>query len=194
MELLAKLQGDPGGSGLSDDKSLAKLHEALGNDPDPWFIRAVDLLRAAEILYDNIGQPPAPSEWFSLHNIGRMLRGMGLECLLKSAWLRAGNVLFKNGDFVEIPETKSHDLYSMYKKVTKKRRIILNPEEKELLARLSYAIVGARYPVPKSPGRGYPTAPKPKTKMYWNKCEHEKDTEVFRSMLTKFLEAATDSA
>jgi hypothetical protein len=84
-------------------------------------------------------------DWFSVQNVGRMLRGMGLECLLKAAWLRAGQVLFE-------------DLYSMYNEVNRCRRIVLDTEEKELLARLS------------------------------------KDTRVFRSLLTKFLEAAMDSA
>jgi hypothetical protein len=98
-------------------------------------------------------------DWFSVHDIGRMLRGMALECLIKATWLAAGELLVENERFVGILGTKSHDLYGMYVIVCKKHKTLLNEEEKKLLARFSYAIISARYPISKSPRGNYPSAP-----------------------------------
>lgn len=175
------------------DQSREKIHEALGNDPEQWLLRADDLHRASEILYKNIGEPPCQGlweawNWFSVHNIGRMLRGMALECLLKAMWLSQGEVLVKDKRFIEIPGVKNHDLYAMYVASCQEHRAALTEEEKKLLARLSYAIVSARYPIAKSPHGNYPSAPTSFNNMHWNKCKHDKDSILFRSLWNK-LEA-----
>lgn len=177
------------------DQTPEEYHEALGNDIEQWLLRAEDLHRSGELLYERIGSPPVHSanindvwEWFSIHDIGRMLRGMALECLIKAMWLALGEVLVKDGRFVGIPQTKGHDLYAMYVNACPDHESVLSQEEKKLLARLSYAIVNARYPISKSPRGNYPSAPTSQNKMQWNKCEYEKDSTLFASLWSKLSE------
>lgn len=174
------------------DQPLEKIHEALGNDPGQWLLSATALNRAAEILYTNIGEPQVPTasaetawQWFSMHNIGRMLRGMALECLLKAAWVARGGVLVENSRFIGIPGVKSHDLYAMFVAVCQDRQTVLTGEEKKLLARLAFAIASARYPIGKSPTGDFPSAPASRGKMQWNKCEHQTDADLFLSLWAK---------
>lgn len=172
------------------------IYAAVGNDAGQWVLHARALLVAGEILYSSIGEPPPKTageeavwDWFSVHDIGRMLRGMALECLLKAAWLRSGGRLVAQKRFVGIPGTQSHDLYRMYVEVCKKRPIALNLQEKKLLARFSFAITMARYPVAKSCGGGYPSAPTSKEKMRWKAWSHHADTKVWCSLLDKISAA-----
>ncbi len=165
------------------DQSPEEIHVALGNDIEQWLLRADALHTSGEFLYERIGEPPTNGadieevwKWFSIHDVGRMLRGMALECLLKAMWLARGEVLVKDGRFIGIPGTKGHDLYAIYVNAVTNHQSALSEEEKKLLARLSFAIVSARYPISKSPGGNFPNAPTPRNKMQWNKCEHQKDS------------------
>lgn len=174
------------------DQPIEEIHEALGNDSGQWALRADALHQSAEAIYSSIGEPPIGGadieevwHWFSIHDVGRMLRGMALECLLKAIWLVSGEVLVKNNQFVGIPRTSSHDLYGMLSVVCSRKKLSLTEDEKKLLARLSYAITSARYPIPKSPLGGYPSAPVAKGKMRWNRCLHSQDTELFQSLWIK---------
>jgi hypothetical protein len=173
------------------DQPPEKIHEAFGNDLEQWLLRA-EALHPGEILYGNIGEPPTAAgdidevwSWFSVHDIGRMLRGMALECLLKAMWLAAGELLVKNEHFVGIRGIKSHDLYGMYVIVCKKHKSLLNEEEKKPVARLSYAIVSARYPISKSSRGDYPSAPTSRNKVQWNKWSHHEDSALFESLWKK---------
>ncbi|MDO9600565.1 MAG: hypothetical protein Q7J47_22830 [Azoarcus sp.] len=186
------------------DQSPEEIHEALGNDTEQWLLRADALHRSGEFLYERIQEPPTNGadvlevwSWFSIHDVGRMLRGMAFECLLKAMWLARGEVLVKDGRFIGIPGTKGHDLYAMYVNVVLNHRSALSEEEKKLLARLSFAIVSARYPVSKSPRGNYPSAPTSRNKMQWNKCEHEKDSALFELLwgkLSKILQEYRNEA
>jgi len=174
------------------DQPIEEIYEALGNDPSQWALRADALYQSAEAVYSSIGEPPNGGadieevwHWFCIHDVGRMLRGMALECLLKAIWLVSGEVLVKNNKFVGIPGTNNHDLYGMLNVVCSRRKLSLNEDEKKLLARLSYAITSARYPISKSPLGRYPSAPTAKCKMRWNRCLHSEDTELFQSLWTK---------
>jgi hypothetical protein len=177
------------------DQSPQEIHEALGNDTEQWLLKADALHRSGEFLYERIGEPPTHDadledvcNWFSVHNVGRMLRGMALECLLKAMWLTRGEVLVKDGRFIGIPGAKGHDLYAMYVSACFGHRSALSQEEKKLLARLSFAIVSARYPISKSSHGNYPSAPMLGNKMQWNKCEHQKDSSLFKSLWGKLSE------
>lgn len=114
--------------------------------------------------------------------------------MLKAAWLRSGGRLVHQKRFVGIPGTQGHDLYGMYVEMCKKRPIALNLQEKKLLARFSYAIVMARYPVAKSCGGGYPSAPTSKNKMRWNESSHHADIKIWHSLLGKMLAAVLGAA
>lgn len=181
---------------LSDlfDQSSNEIHESLGNDMEQWLLRADALHRAGELLYGRIGEPPDLRadveevwDWFSVHDIGRMLRGMALECLIKAMWLSRGEVLVKDEHYIGIPGAKDHDLYAMYVKSYLKNQAALNQEEKKLLSRFSFAIVSARYPISKSPRGNYPNAPTSPVKMQWNKCEHQRDSALFESLWGKLF-------
>lgn len=177
------------------DRSPEEIHEALGNDTGMWLRRAEALYCSGEFLYEKIGEPPRNAanieevaSWFDIHNVGRMLRGMALECLLKAMWLASGKMLVKNGRFIGIQGSKAHDLFAMYKKVVINPQFSLSEEEEQLLARFSYAIVSARYPIGKSPRGNYPSSPIPREKMMWNKCEYKKDTALFESLWANLVE------
>ena len=176
------------------DQFAEEIHEALGNDIEQWLLRAESLHSAGQLLYERIGEPPTPGAdvekvwtWFGVHDIGRMLRGMALECLLKAIWLARGEMLVKAGRFIGITGAKGHDLYAMYTAACLNHRVALNEEEKKLLTRLSFAIVSARYPILKSPNGDYPNAPTSRDKMQWNKCEYQKDSALFEALWHKLL-------
>lgn len=175
-------------------QSVETIHETLGNDPTEWLRRANSLSQSAKILYRNI-EPPTEElddpnlvlKWFDLYNIGRMIRGMALECFLKAIWLFRGNLLVIDGKFVNIPQTKNHDLYGMYLACFPENTSLLSQEEKELLSRFSFSISSARYPISKSPKGDYPKAPTAVHKMYWNRVS-EDDEKSYWTILEKILQ------
>jgi hypothetical protein len=75
-----------------------------------------------------------------------MLRGMGLECLLKALWLKQGHELVRDAKYVDVPNTKQHDLVGLARQTNFAR----SPEEDHLLTRLSdFVTHSGRYPIAK---------------------------------------------
>ncbi len=169
-----------------------KCFDAIGNDASSWLTTSDSLLASAEILYKHIGEPPKPPntpedvwEWFRVHDVARMLRGMAVECLLKAIWIKSGGILAKDGKYKTIPGTKNHDLYSTVIKVSEKRPLHLNDEELKLLSRLSFSIISGRYPIQKSFSGSYPSSPNDSDIIRWNKWEYPKDENIFQTIAKK---------
>jgi len=87
-----------------------------------------------------------------------------IECLLKSAWIKAGNSIVIEGKYQGIPDVGDHNLIQLVQKVN----IPLDEKSKDMLKRLTcYINFAGRYPVSKewregqiqksSCGKGQPT-------------------------------------
>jgi hypothetical protein len=164
--------------------------DSRGNDESMWHMTAYYLLKAADILYREIGNPPKYNknvklicDWMYVHGIARMLRGMAIECLFKALWLHYGGVLVKNGKYRGIPEAKDHDLFSIYNNIYKKCNLNLTHEELLMLSRFSFAITNGRYPIQRSFTCSYPSAPLADYEVKWNKVEYQKDKNIFKRII-----------
>lgn len=73
-----------------------------------------------------------------------MLRGFGIECLLKSLWVKAGNKIVDHGRYRGVPDAKNHDLVQLASVVG----IRLNSDQKDVLDRLTFIMTSnGRYPI-----------------------------------------------
>ena len=136
------------------DKALAvKIYERAGNEPACWRSCAQDLLAAASVLRQRREKCPPDvtddlvgSQW-RIHPPELMLRGMAVECLLKALWVKRGNRIVKDGEYVGVPGAGSHNLVQ----VAGVLQLRLSRPEVDLLRRLTEFIeYGGRYPVPRN--------------------------------------------
>jgi hypothetical protein len=169
-----------------------EIYDQNGNDPFSWLRTADSLLDSANIIMKEIGEPKKSETkpeiiwgWIRIHYVARMLRGMAFECLLKGIWVKVGHDLTKNGKYKKIPNTKNHNLLSIYNTLKTRFEIELTPEEEDLLSRFSFSIISARYPIRKSAQGACPTKPNNNKKIYWNKITHESDEITYNSMIKK---------
>jgi len=148
---------------LPDNVSPQELFESSGNDPALWASRAEALLTSAHVLDAQYAEVPKDDldlfwKFFKLHTVAMMLKGMAIECLLKSIWIAHVSSLVVNGKFHSISGTRDHDLLSLVTAIGNHVDLSLLEEEMELLAVLSFAITSGRYPVEKG-FNARPTAP-----------------------------------
>lgn len=175
-----------------DKFSPQESFNTTGNDPTAWFDTAASLLDSANIIISNIGRPEekpqtpdAIWDWVRINYVSRMLRGMAVECLLKAVWLKSGEILASNGKFRNIPNTKSHDLYGLYKAINERIPLNFNEEELKFIARLSFASESARYPIRKSAMGSYPSKPNCEDPVKWNRTVYTEDEVVFDNIVNK---------
>jgi hypothetical protein len=138
----------------SRDRRLRDF-EGAGNSSDIWLITVDSLLNAAAVLRAKRGEQLPDDEtkilqWFRLHTVVQMLRGMAIECFLKAVWLKRGGTLVDNGEYKGIQGAADHDLLSLFDAVSPKTPLCFTDQEREILKRLSYAITSGRYPIGKS--------------------------------------------
>ena len=128
--------------------------ELVGNSPDAWRSVAADLLVASEAL-ERLCRQAATSDRRHVNQrlrgrVGKitlMLRGMAIECLLKSAWIKRGNKLVVRGQFHAPIKGRSHHLPTL----ASAAKFPLSQDETFLTERLSHFIeYGGRYPVPRT--------------------------------------------
>ncbi len=176
---------------IDDNVSPQELFERTGNDPSAWVCRSEALLTSAGVLgaqYPDVPRddPDAFWEFFKLHTVGMMLKGMAIECLLKAVWTACVSSLVAEGKFQSIPGTKDHDLLSLVTAIEEHVDIGLSKEEVELLPVLSSAITSGRYPVRKNLN-ARPTKPEWVEKMRWCKWEIPADDTRLFSIVSKLL-------
>ncbi len=181
---------------IDDGLSPQELFEKTGNDPSAWACRAEALLSSAGVLdaqYHDVpsDDPDAFWEFFKLHTVGMMLKGMAIECLLKAVWTACVSSLVTQGRFRSIPGTKDHDLLSLLKAIEEHVHIGLSKEELELLPVLSSAITSGRYPVRKNLN-ARPTKPEWVEKMRWCKWEIPADDTRLLSIVSKLLQHVSE--
>jgi len=174
---------------IDDSATRQERFEITGNDPTAWAGRAEALLTSADVL--NTQHPDVPKddpdafwEFFKLHTVAMMLKGMAVECLLKAIWISHVSSLVTDGKFRSIPGTKDHDLLSLITALEEHINIGLSREELGLLPVLSFAITSGRYPVGKSLN-ARPTKPEWVERMKWCRWRIPADDTHFLSILTK---------
>jgi hypothetical protein len=177
---------------IDDNLSPQESFERTGNDPSAWACRAEALLSSAGVLgaqYHNVpsDDPDAFWEFFKLHTVGMMLKGMAVECLLKAVWTACVSSLVAEGRFRAIPGTKDHDLLSLVTALEKHVDLGLSKKELELLPILSFAITSGRYPVRKNLN-ARPAKPEWVEKMRWCKWEIPADDIHLLSIVSKLLQ------
>jgi hypothetical protein len=137
-----------------DAKTKAALREnydRLANEPAAWLVIADNLACSARLLEPYFSVDPTKETDHQRIALSArvqgpilMLRGCGLECLLKALFVAKGNTLGKSGRFVS-PGGKAHDLV----KLAEKAQFLASPTESSLLAHLGHYIEQGRYPMVK---------------------------------------------
>lgn len=178
-------------NGIHHNASRQELFELIGNDPAIWARRAEALLTSADVLDAQYSKVPKDDldafwEFFKLHTVAMMLKGMAIECFLKSTWIARVSPLVIEGKFRSIPGTKDHDLLSLVTALKEHVNLDLSREELELLALLSHAITSGRYPITRSLS-ARPTKPDWVEPMKWCKWEIPADDIRFASIVSRLL-------
>lgn len=151
--------------GLGKPISFARAHmstgridtyQSKGNTSSRWVSRAESLLASAAILSEktsildrNAKHETAPAQDSidaRVFPVALMLRAMALECLLKSLWLQAGKVLFDNGKYRPVPDTKPHNLEQLFAVVSPLHSLSASAAEQSILERLTLFNARGRYP------------------------------------------------
>lgn len=168
----------------------AELYDDVGNDPISWVITAEALLQSADILKESHGENSGGSadaaqalHRMNMQQVFVMLRGMGVECLLKAAWCKNVKPLAAGGAYQKPVSANPHDLVLLERGLDEKIKTGLSLAERMVLARMSKQIVAGRYPIgtkvkqPLSlpPGGGSPFL------MRWT----DEDEQMFRSLVEK---------
>lgn len=186
VALDAKMTND-----FMSDASPQELFDLAGNDPQLWARRAEALLSSSEVL--DAQYPGAPQEdfdafweFFKLHSVSVMLKGMAIECLLKAIWVGHVSPLAANGKFQSIAGVGDHDLLAIATALGKHLDLGLSREDMELLPVLSFAITSGRYPIPKGFDKR-PSKPDWKQRIKWCKWEIPSDRDRFSAMVSKLL-------
>lgn len=171
---------------------IKKLYDIVGNDPGAWVSKAIALFESSDVLLEKYKTTPYDRQdeiqcsfLFDILNIVRMLNGMGMECLLKAAWISSGEILAKDGRFEPSLRAAPHDLYAMAQIVCAKISVAISDDEGMVLARLAYGIESGRYPTPKKISK-YPSRPSGLTPYYHRWIEE--DEELLKGMIDKIIE------
>jgi hypothetical protein len=173
------------------DLTPQDMFDTIGNDVSSWCRKSLSLLCSADTIENSCGIIPSDpqneeevAKWVEVHGVVRMLRGMGVECMLKALWLEHGGSLVNKGIYRGIPGTKDHDLCSLEAKVAEKVDTGLNNEERSLLARLSFFIEYGRYPIRKSIFAKHPSFPRSNQPIRWCLWTPEKN-RTFNEIIEK---------
>ena len=145
------------GPRLAEDQFFKDIFDRTGNHTVPWRSYAGDLFAASEALWSAYRTTfalkdgdPMPNE-MRFFGPALLLRGAGIECLLKAVALTRGFVLAKEGKFVKPKNSKhrppstveSHDLVGLSEAIS----FETSESERDLLRRLSLFITAGRYPI-----------------------------------------------
>jgi hypothetical protein len=138
-------------------EALRQNYDAIANEPATWLIVADNLGLAANLL-----EPHFPIDLTKETDYTRiairarvqgpvlMLRGCGLECLLKALYVAKGNKLGEGGRYVS-PGGKEHDLISLAEKAA----FSMSPSESAVAAYLGHFIMQGRFPMAKRAPEAY---------------------------------------
>lgn len=175
------------------DATFRALFDDVCNSPDAWSDKALALLLSADTLRRSYNRKPksnSSSVAYALHRMNMqhvfvMLRGMGVECLLKAAWVKHVGSLSEGGNFQSPkPKLTPHDLVPLEERLNEHVTTGINHSEKMVLTRLSMQIENGRYPTP-ARFRKSPTLPAGSSGhpylMAWRKV----DERNFKSLVGK---------
>ena len=167
------------------------IYDIVGNMPRSWVVKAVVLFNAGDLVLKHHDTMPfdegnfdQAERKFDTLNIVRMLKGMGMECLLKATWLSTGENLAEGGKLKKTLKTPSHDLYAIARLVCEKASIPLSEEEGKTFARLAFGIETGRYPMAANIAK-CPTVPT--TKGIYLHSWGPKDEELCENFAAKLI-------
>jgi hypothetical protein len=133
------------------DQAWKRQFDAIGNSATAWRLSAGSLLAAASHLAHSqhaamaetlsVGGPVSEAHWY--HEPILLLRGCGLECLLKAHGLDVGKTLVVNGEY---KGPRGHNL----RKLAAWALFKTTEAERPLLDKLSLFVQRGRYPVSQS--------------------------------------------
>ncbi len=177
---------------MDSDTEFQSLYDVVGNDPYAWTGKAVALLHSADILVESFHAsipPGAPADEaeavrrMRMQQVFVMLRGMGVECLLKAVWVKRVKQLAVGGKLQKPVSTNPHDLVVLESALDQHAPTGLSVAERTVLARLSMQIMAGRYPIGMHALQST-TLPKgsgPRYLMRWT----EEDQTLFESLVGK---------
>ncbi len=135
----------------------ARVYHQHANAWQSWVGSALGLLQAGEVIkaqlsifrpgFDLARDVEESARQLRLSYVMQMLRGMGVEALLKALWLHAGRTLVVDGRVEGIPTVRDHDLRRMAAVVLPLHSLKPTPAQNKLLDGLAASIVSGRYPV-----------------------------------------------
>jgi hypothetical protein len=135
-----------------DDETKAALrqnYDRIANEPGTWLFVADNLALSAHLLEPYFTPDlTQESDYERIRMTARvegpilMLRGCGLECLLKALYVARGNKLGDDGRYVS-PGGRHHDLVALAQKAS----FEISPSDEALLAHLGHFIMQGRYPM-----------------------------------------------
>lgn len=177
---------------MNVNSEFRDLFDEVGNDPAAWIVKALALFQSADILRDSSSDTSKNSndEMNALHQMNMqqvfiMLRGMGVECLLKAAWAKHVKPLAVEGNYQKPVSANPHDLVRLEASLDEKIRTGLSQEERMVLARLSKQIVAGRYPIETKVGKS-PALPPGGGVPYFMRWTKE-DEHDFQAILGKLI-------
>lgn len=144
----------------------AEQYDLTGNNAYSWWSAAERLFSGSKYLclhsaYHTLDsdeilslvksdQGLLPPEPLRIGGVIMMLRGMGIECLLKALWVDNGRELAADGKYQKIPGSTEHNLMSLSDKVGAVVKLDLTADDRYVMERLSVYIVTGRYPIPRN--------------------------------------------
>jgi len=181
------------------EETMVELYDIVANDASGWLRKVSALFSSGAVLFDLYktvrpdNNAPSHEREHSFHMlcIVKMLRGMGMESLLKTVWVAKGNAMGKDGKFKYSLKAKSHDLYDIAKVVCAATSIPLTDDEGHMLARLAFTIEMGRYPVRTSFDK-YPSTPKTQPPCFYRR--EKEDETLFHSFVSKLMNKLEEGA
>lgn len=181
-----------------DEATMQEQYDMMANATSEWLNKAAALFTAGDVLFKlyESTRPGAKARrktkerFFHDLCVIKMLRGMGIECLLKAVWVDQGEVMGKSGKFVKSLNANSHDLYAIARVVCEKSDIRLSDEEGHMLARLAFTIEMGRYPVSTSFNK-FPSKPGIQPTYFY--AWQPKDESLFQAFVTKLTEKIVEN-
>jgi len=124
---------------MKDSDKTIEYYDYFSNNEIPWLMRGQELLCSSDLLKKH----GVIKDGVVINGVVQMLRGMGIECLLKAAILCSGKKIAEKGKIIREDGQGTHDLL----KLTQLLKIKLTKGEEEVLKILSSYIEIGRYPL-----------------------------------------------
>lgn len=126
------------------------VYDMTGNNFRAWHASVELLTQAAKkVKYES--PPPTIGDgegMFSINGVYAMLLGYAIECALKGLWVKAGQVIAKDGKLVRIRGVGTHQIGELLRRVREVADVEVSEIELNVLDRISaFVLFAGRYPI-----------------------------------------------